>query len=814
MTDPKTGDYKEQSLIGSTDINLTIDHNGSMTASDLPKKMGDPDSTYHGSVIGPNMLGKPCLKVEMKTTPIRFVCNQEQYAFVLYAPLANLQEETQYDFSGSIYNENHEKIRALPPPSSQNTLKPKRARTESAMTSSSTPKSPTSVSIIEEESDAEEEEQRRMMWVHVTFPEVSIELLHGQHGYQPSSSGDISIAQHAAGSPVSSMCFLEIVDFNIDYLQCSSMIMEGQNEMALEFYLESFQLHDVRRDSSNRMSDTFRKTVVLKQAGDVDSDRTHEKEKKKVLHVKLEKIYSDEEEAKLLSDRRMQRSMQEGGNRGQNTNVIGETGVFNGSFVDSTKNHEAKAEDYEEQSEHRESFASNASSYNSSRSQSYRSEEKGVYDDESHVEECWDIVIEVFSFQLIPSNLHYDLVKFLQLPLRDKQDLDQFTDEEPDEDNEMCEKDEENLANTSETPGGHEGSEQNEVHIQKVDPALSNSTTIFNRRYSLHLSLGPTGILFVEDPTRSKSRSLMLSWEAKLIASYAQGSIDATSVGISAIKDRVLLHLQLQNIHATSRLSQQENHLFDKIQEELIGSNGVNSNSSSGTAGKKKVPRTAAGDCLKLINMESALRGDLRTNCWNFQLIFDRVMELRFGYLDFCTMQASLENIMYLPSEKTSIEDVGADEISRLHRSSSAIRASDRRRGESLSSGSFGSQYPNTGFSQSITWGGARFEPLVYGTSTIQLLTASASAVSPFYGNRRIVPAVAYYNPPWRMGISNPKRYLVLPSQQDVTAASSSSKNYLHVAKFRILPVPGKSRRKVRTSKTAWVDFYINSIFF
>jgi hypothetical protein len=183
MTDPKTGDYKEQSLIGSTDINLTIDHNGSMTASDLPKKMGDPDSTYHGSVIGSNMLGKPCLKVEMKTTPIRFVCNQEQYAFVLYAPLANLQEETQYDFSGSIYNENHEKIRALPPPSSQNTLKPKRARTESAMTSSSTPKSPTSVSIIEEESDAEEEEQRRMMWVHVTFPEVSIELLHGQHGY-------------------------------------------------------------------------------------------------------------------------------------------------------------------------------------------------------------------------------------------------------------------------------------------------------------------------------------------------------------------------------------------------------------------------------------------------------------------------------------------------------------------------------------------------------------------------------------------------------------------------------------------------------
>ncbi|OQR87857.1 vacuolar protein sorting-associated protein [Achlya hypogyna] len=104
------------------------------------------------------------------STPIRFVCSQEQYAFLLTAPTSNLGETPP--------------VAKLPPPSATSTPPPL----------------PTAAARVA---------------MAITIPEISMELCSGNSGYQPTSTGDLSMANAENNPEVVSMARLHLLAVDV-----------------------------------------------------------------------------------------------------------------------------------------------------------------------------------------------------------------------------------------------------------------------------------------------------------------------------------------------------------------------------------------------------------------------------------------------------------------------------------------------------------------------------------------------------------------------------------------------------------------------
>ncbi|UIZ21258.1 hypothetical protein KXD40_000790 [Peronospora effusa] len=348
------------------------------------------------------------------------------------------------------------------------------------------------------------------------------------------------------------------------------------------------------------------------------------------------------------------------------------------------------------------------------------------------VERRMDLVIDVAGFKVIPSNIYYDVVHFLTIsPDWKAEDMNFVSSQDTD-------------------ANGTTGPEET-----TVSPAY--------RRIGLKLNVGPSSLLLVEDPYKLKSRALMLSWESSVIINYLQQTNEDECPDIEDVGKKSPAHSQnqlqicvaLENIHATSRLS-----------EESVWA-------------AEQAATAASADCLKPIDMETVIQMDLRSRFLRFRTTFNRVMELRFGYLDFCTMLAALEHILRRPSITT-------------------ISTAGDQKGRSMSSSSISSLSGGGAESETSSWSGRRRAQLssrssiavssskrserqraaaLYGTSLIYLVSAS------FRGRLETRPVVGFYNSTWR------KRYLVLPY-------TAQQRQLVQSVAFRILPAP-ESRRQI-----------------
>ncbi|KAF1773663.1 Vacuolar protein sorting-associated protein 13 [Phytophthora cactorum] len=342
-----------------------------------------------------------------------------------------------------------------------------------------------------------------------------------------------------------------------------------------------------------------------------------------------------------------------------------------------------------------------------------------------------DLVIDIAGFKVIPSNIHYDLIQFLTIPPG--------------------------------LSGDAEGSESSRGETEEDgdhDPGNTMTVPPVYRRISLELNLGPSALLLVENPHKLKSRALMLSWESSVILNYLQQANEDECPNIedkvkespAHSRNQLQFCVAFENIHATSRLSEES----------------VWAAEQSATA--------ASADCLKPIDMETVLQMDLRSRFLRFRTTFNRVMELRFGYLDFCTTLAALEHILRRPT--ISVQPTATGQKRRSMSGSSISSLSGGGADSETSSWSGRRRSPRSGLALSTSKKAERQRTAaLYGSSLIYLVSAS------FRGRLETRPVVGFYNSTWR------KRYLVLPY-------TAQQRQLVESVAFRILPATG-SRREI-----------------
>ncbi|TDH70947.1 hypothetical protein CCR75_005282 [Bremia lactucae] len=336
-----------------------------------------------------------------------------------------------------------------------------------------------------------------------------------------------------------------------------------------------------------------------------------------------------------------------------------------------------------------------------------------------------ELLIDVAGFKVIPSNIYYDVIDFLTLP-QGSREVD-------------------------------EGS----VSSQTVAEAVSGLETLVTvppvyQRISLELNLGLSALLLVEDPFKLKSRALMLSWESTVSFNYLRRTNDEYSHIEDSInelpihgQDQLQFSIDLENINATSRLSEESVWAAEQSTD------------------------AASADCLKPIGLEIVAQMDLVANFLRFQATFDRVMELRFGYLDFLTMLAALEHMLRRPAISLQPPLSGRQQRSLSGSSFSSISGEIA---ESEVSSYAGRR--NTSLSERIAKEPVRQRTAaLYGLSLIYLVSAS------FRGRLETRPVVGFYSSTWR------KRYLVLPY-------TAQQRQLVQSVAFQILPAP-ESRRQI-----------------
>lgn len=143
------------------------------------------------------------MKLNFSYSPVRLVCNQEQYAFVLRVPFQNYRERSRYHFSQGV--DTPAKVIA-------------RVSSRRFSLSRSLDGNSSSGRIVEDGDEASNgasvseapevtEERHIMLDLHV--PEITMEILQGQHGYHPSSSGDLDMAEKGKTNE-GSICVLSL----------------------------------------------------------------------------------------------------------------------------------------------------------------------------------------------------------------------------------------------------------------------------------------------------------------------------------------------------------------------------------------------------------------------------------------------------------------------------------------------------------------------------------------------------------------------------------------------------------------------------
>ncbi|KAL4137935.1 hypothetical protein PRIC2_001445 [Phytophthora ramorum] len=641
------------------------------------------------------------LKLSVSCNPVRLVCNQEQYAFVLRVPFQNYRERSRYHFSSAADT-------AAKVVSRVTSRRFSFARSlDGASTSSRFLEDEASNAASVSEVPEVVEERHIMLDLHV--PEITMEILQGQHGYHPSSSGDLGMAEQGKTNE-GSICVLvlSVLSGRADY-----SLANGR--LTADIDLEGVHIRDSRVNS--KMSTSYRDVVVFERCKEGLPKAIKIQFGRESFDVDIATMGFDAAFTSHGHGLRTPRTQF----RSVSSRAI--VGLFGSEISLRRTNSEVSAYS---------PMSSTVTSHGGSRSDKEEGKSAPVVGTEGRM----DLVIDIAGFKVIPSNIHYDVLQFLTIPSG------------------WSTEDEVSVSSQGEAKGTEGGGVGEDVAQEEtVEPPTY-------RRISLELNLGPSALLLVEDPHKLKSRALMLSWESSIILNYLRQTNENEC---PAIEDKIKpspahSHNQLQfcialeNIHATSRLS-----------EESVWA------TEQATA--------ASADCLKPIDMETVLQMDLRSHFLRFRTTFDRVMQLRFGYLDFCTMLAALEHILRRPTIATP----------------PTTQAGQKRR--SMSGSSISSLSGGGTDSEASSWTGRRRPPssprsglaskknesqrtaALYGKSLIYLVSAS------FRGRLETRPVVGFYNSTWR------KRYLVLPY-------TTQQRHLVQSVAFRILPATG-SRRQI-----------------
>uniref|UniRef100_A0AAV1T4Y3 Vacuolar protein sorting-associated protein n=1 Tax=Peronospora matthiolae TaxID=2874970 RepID=A0AAV1T4Y3_9STRA len=638
------------------------------------------------------------MKVSIICSPVRLVCNQDQYAFVLRVPFQNYRERTRYNFRPGA--EVPARVVA-------------RASSRRLFLRHSVDGFSSSGRFIEDGDEASDgtsasevpeatEEHHIIFDLHV--PEITMEILQGQHGYHPSSSGDLDMAKKSKANDAS-ICLLAL-----SVLSARANYDLVNQRLTADVDLEGVHIRDSRVHS--KMSASYRDVIVFERCRDGLPKAVKLQLVRENFDVGVSTIRFDPHRHKLRAS----------GTRFRRTSSRASVGLF-GSEI-SLRRTESEISAYSLKSP---TVANRGVHCDNPR-------EKTPFSSLVGVEERMELVIDVAGFKVIPSNIHYELIEFLTTPPSwSTEDVDSVS-----------------------SRGNEETGNANSEESTVVPPTY--------RRIGLELNLGPSAFLLVEDPYKLKSRAMVLSWESSLILNYLRQTNEDECPDVEGIGEEYPAHsrnqlqicVDLENIYATSRLS-----------EESIWA-------------AEQAATAASADCLKPIGMESVFQVDLRSHFVRFQTTFDRVMELRFGYLDFCTMLAAFEHVLRRPLTTSQ---------------SSAPRGQNRR---SMSGSSISSLSGGGADSESASCGGRQQCPssprsslalfmlkrcerqctaALYGTSLIYLVSAS------FRGRLETRPVVGFYNSTWR------KRYLVLPY-------TAQQRQLVQSVAFRILPA-SESRRQI-----------------
>lgn len=716
-----SGGFIEQSLLGSMNMGLAVDFR-SWSA----------------------------INAAFTLTPVRLVCNQEQYSFVLRVPYQNYCERRRFVAAPT---------NTSPPTNSDSNhtaATSRRIRSASAPSESASAKSGVVRGSIPEENEHsidDEEVQERHVLVKVTIPEVTMEILHGDYGYQPSSSGDIHMAAKEKENS-GSICVMDVSLFHseLDYI-----LSTGSWNIDMAF--DGMEVRDSRVESN--ISSSYRDFVVFDRdmQGIANSFSVHIA--RQVLSVDPRKLNpessfvshrkSSDKDSATLSTSPDERINLFGSNRRLSSLPPYPSFYHKGqSFkmrpvVGSLES--VNAQEIQDPSE----VETNDKPSSPSASQSCSTPKELIIEPEvqpgeiSAIETRMDVVVDILGFRIIPSNICYDIAQFLDRRSSSSGDDDASNESSVD-----------NQTTSAQKGTSAENGSMNNDEI--ADGTLAHSY----RRIAIEIHLGPSALLLVEDPFKQKSRALMLSWESKVTLDFVQPvATISTPVGANAGPNNLQLRINVDDIHATSRISR----------------DSVWGGSETGTI--------ANADCLKPIAFESVLHMDFQAEFLRFRTTFDRVMELRFGYLDFCTAVAAMGNILRSPATSNSLFAGGLSNKKRSSSSASSLSmlssggVSEKEhmlKGRFASSSSFGgsisSSIPILRKSPSETALGI---PAVYGKSLIHLVSAT------FRGRLQTRPVVGLYSSPWR------KRYLALPY-------TAQERKMVQTTAFRILPAPGSKR--------------------
>ncbi|OWZ20915.1 Vacuolar protein sorting-associated protein [Phytophthora megakarya] len=640
------------------------------------------------------------LKLKMSSGPVRLVCNQEQYAFVLRVPLQNYRERSRYNFAQG---------------DELSTRAPSRISSR-RFSSLSLDRASSSERVLEDgdeastgasASDVPDVVEERHIMLDLQVPEITMEILQGQHGYYPSSSGDLDMAEKDKTND-GSICVLTLsvlsglADYNL-----------VNGTLTANIDLEGVHIRDSRVNS--KMSVSYRDVVVFERC---------KEGLPKAIKIQLGLESYDVDASTIGFDP----AFTSHGNglrtpRTQFRSVSSRTivGLFGSEFSLRRTDSEISVSSQ---------MSSTVTSYGAHSNKSGENPPQAVGE-----ERRMDLVIDVAGFKIIPSNIHYDVIQFLTIPPN------------------WSGEDKDSSSNQREVKHA-EGEEGTDLEGPTAVPPIY-------RRISLELNLGPSALLLVEDPHKLKSRALMLSWETSVILNYLRqtNEDECPSIGKDSpanSQNQLQFCLALENIHATSRLS-----------EESVWP-------------AEQAATAASADCLKPIDMETVLQMDLRSHFLRFRTTFDRVMELRFGYLDFCTMLAALEHIFHRPAIPT--RPITQNGQKRRSMSGSSISSSLSGGGADSETSSWtGPGRTPSSLRSGITVSSSKKNErqrttALYGSSLIYLVSAS------FRGRLETRPVVGFYNSTWR------KRYLVLPY-------TSQQRQLVQSVAFRILPATGSRRQ-------------------
>lgn len=713
------GGYVTQSLLGSTNISLAVDFRT-----------------------------RAAVKIGIKMSPVRLVCNQKQYAFVLRVPFQNIRESSRYYVSVPRSKQSATSARGAP-------IVSKRSGSVIAAGGSDAHQS---VIYEEDYSDVEEDDERHVL-VSVAIPEISMEMLQGHDGYHPTVSGDISMAEKGKTNQ-GSICVLDVTAY---YGRADYCLTTGQ--FVLDAEIDGIHIRDSRIHS--KISAPYRDVVVFERGSDgrAKSVSLHFVRATEIVEIDTIGIDSSFLSSSLRTNRSASPKRSEAKSMSPSTpSDVYRTARTRTRSPIRTLNSRALfkfASPAKPSRRHNESINSMIS--RKSRSSTHTSQPSG--DDlsghslghgsatnssgEVGKETRMDLILDIVGFRVIPSNIYCDVLRFLEVSRSwgRAESVDAY---EPVRSSSVDE-----LSPASSSDAGAMG-----ATATATATVIEESAELAYRKIGLQLNLGPSALLLVEDPTKDKSRALMLSWEAAISLDFLRqvSEQDIPSEKPNQSHNQLQLRTNIRNIHATSR-----------IPDESIWASS-------------NVFNAATADCLKPIDLELVLHVDLVTKFLRFRTKFDRVMELRFGYLDFCTAVAALENILRSPWE--SPESLQARPRTRTSSgSSSSLLSTGETDGEfverSISTSSLRSlsvRNQSSGASpHPKTQGENRGSPALYGKTLVHLVSTSVR------GRLQSRPVVGLYNSPWR------KRYLVLPY-------TSQERSMVEAVAFRIIPAPGSRR--------------------